>query len=115
MELSEYGRLIEKFWRWLKERYDHIDLGEFVIMPNHLHGIIIINGDCRGVSRNTPTRKPLGQIIGAFKTVTTKHINQIRGTQGKKLWQRDFYENIVRNDQDYSRICQYIKDNPKNW
>ena len=90
-------------------------------MPNHLHGIIIIkHEECRGGSRTAPTQnevkpKPLGRFIGAFKTASTKHINQIRGTPGTQLWQRGFYDHIIRNEHELWAIRRYIKHNPKNW
>jgi putative transposase len=95
-------------------------------MPNHLNGIIIILGNTnnpislrRGGSRTAPTcnfnRKSLGRLIGAFKTVSTKRINQIRGTPGTRIWQRSFYDCIVRNDEELLRIRKYIMDNPLKW
>lgn len=87
-------------------------------MPNHLHGIIVIVADDRrSGSRTAPTgrRKPLGRLVGAFKTVTTKQINIARGTPGLPVWQRNYYEHIIRNDQSLNRIRQYIADHPARW
>ena len=58
--------------------------------------------------------KPLGQFIGAFKTRSTKHINQLNNTPGRKLWQRNYYDRIIRNEKEYIAIRQYILENPKN-
>jgi REP element-mobilizing transposase RayT len=107
-------------WRWLGARYDHVQLDEFVIMPNHVHAILWITDPRRGGSRAAPTAsraelKPLGQLIGAFKTVSAKQINRIRGTPGVPVWQRNFYEHIVRTDDELNRIRQYIIDNPGQW
>ncbi|MGC8720950.1 MAG: transposase, partial [Thermodesulforhabdaceae bacterium] len=77
-----------------------VALDEWVVMPNHFHGIIVITANPgRGGSRTAPTekRKPVGRLIGAFKTVSTKHINTLRGTPGTSLWQRNYYEHIIRN------------------
>ncbi len=60
-------------------------------------------------------RKPLGQLIGAFKTVSTKHINAMQGTPGTRFWQRDYYEHIVRDERDLERIRRYIINNPRRW
>jgi putative transposase len=68
----------------------------------------------RGGSRTAPT-KPLGRLIGAFKTVSTKHINEWRETPSASLWQRDFYEHIIHNDDDLDRIRTYIAANPARW
>ncbi|MCF7826869.1 MAG: transposase, partial [Candidatus Marinimicrobia bacterium] len=103
-ELNEIGMIIKQSWQWLKEQYDYVDLDEFIIMPNHLHGIIILHDDgC--VSRNTstvpaPKHKSLGRLIGAFKTVSTKQINLLQKTPGRKIWQRDFHDQIIRGDED---------------
>ena len=117
IQLYRYGRVVDKCWKWLAEQYDYVQLDGYVVMPNHLHGIIIIR---RGGSRtaptgNTQTYKPLSRIIGAFKTVSTKKINIIRNTPGHKLWQRNYYEHIIRNEEELNHIRQYIAENPINW
>ena len=83
MALNRAGRVVAESWQWLGEQYEHVELDEWVIMPNHLHGIIAIS-ERRGGSRTAPTgqRKPLGRLIGAFKTVSTKHINKSRKSPG---------------------------------
>jgi REP element-mobilizing transposase RayT len=82
VQLNPFGEIVAESWRWLAMQYDYVELDEWVIMPNHLHGIIVItdNGS-RGGSRTAPTvkRKPIGRLIGAFKTVSTKRINEHRG------------------------------------
>ncbi len=117
IQLYEYGRIVDKCWRWLSQQYDYVHLDEYVVMPNHLHGIIIIRrGDSRiALTRNTQKCKPLSRLIGAFKTVSTKQINLIRKTPAGKLWQRNYYEHIIRNEEELNRIRQYIADNPANW
>ena len=95
-------------------------------MPNHLHGIVIINDERRDSdkcgrcgSRTAPTtggkRKSLGRLIGAFKTTSTKHVNTYRGTPRAKLWQRSFYDHIIRNEKSLANIRAYIQNNPLNW
>ena len=117
MVLNDAGRMVADSWEWLAEQYDHLSLDECVVMPNHLHGIIVIIDGCRGGSRTAPTgkRKSLGRLIGAFKTVSTKQINQIRKTPGMKLWQRNYYEHIIRNENELKRIREYIANNPMKW
>jgi putative transposase len=117
MVLNDLGEIVCESWSWLAEQYPYVTLDEWVVMPNHLHGIIIIDDDDgRGASRRTPTkRKPLGQLVGAFKTVSTKRINQIHDNAGTLFWQRGFYEHIVRNERELDAIRQYITDNPLKW
>ena len=123
VKLSEYGRVVSDSWGWLAENYPFVKLDEMVVMPNHLHGIIVIVDGCRGGSRTAPTaalargipRKPVGRLIGAFKTVSTKKINQIRGAPGTAIWQRNYYEHVVRGEDSLRAIRQYITNNPANW
>ena len=116
MVLNEFGEVVVQSWQWLKERYNYISLDEWIVMPNHFHGILIINNR-RGGSRAAPTQKikPLGQLVGAFKTVSAKQINQLRHTPGAKVWQRNYYEHVIRNDTDLAEIREYIANNPMNW
>jgi len=113
MILNKTGILVADSWKWLEEQYPYVELDEFIIMPNHLHGIIVLLDQCRGGSRTAPTekRKPLGRLIGAFKTVSTKRVNILRGNIGGQLWQRGFYEHVVRNYEKINIIREYIVKN----
>lgn len=150
MRLNRFGRVAAGRWRWLERRYAHVRHGAWEVMPNHLHGIVVLtpdddrdrspraardrcgDGDRRGGSRTAPThestpapdqpaptppkkRKPLGRLIGAFKTVSTKRINRMQGVPGERMWQRNFYERIIRNERERARIHRYIRDNPRRW
>ena len=135
MRLNEAGRIVADSWIWLATQYDHVELDEWVIMPNHIHGIIVIADDDRGGpvvggthrsthdgwggSRTAPTgtgkRKPIGRLVGAYKTVSTKRINVLRATPGAKLWQRNYWEHIIRNEPELNRIREYIQNNPAQW
>ena len=108
VHMTQAGRLVEDCWNWLAEQYLYVTLDAWVLMPNHLHGILAI-GETPG------QRKPLGRLIGAFKTVSTKRVNELRGTPGAVVWQRDYYEHIVRSESDLASIRQYITDNPRQW
>ena len=114
-KLNEYGQIVVDCWGWLSNQYSYVDLDEWIIMPNHLHGIVVINDECRGGSRTAPTHKPLGRLIGAFKTVSTKQINQIRNTPGISVWQRNYYEHIIRNETELNSIREYVMCNPLKW
>jgi putative transposase len=119
MQLNIYGKIAETSWQWLSQAYDYVESDEWEIMPNHLHGIIIISANCRGGSRPAPTGeskiKPLGRLIGAFKTISTKQINFTRKTIGAPFWQRNFYEHVIRDDHSLNRIREYIVTNPLQW
>jgi len=119
LEDPSFRVVAEEAWRWLADQYEFVDLDTFIVMPNHLHGIILINDTCRGGSRtapaNGPRRKTLGRLVGAFKTVSTKRINEMRGTPGLPVWQRNYYEHVIRNEEELDRIRQYIAGNPMRW
>ncbi|MGA2629381.1 MAG: transposase, partial [Terriglobia bacterium] len=105
------GEIVAACWQWLEKRYEHVKLDEWVVMPNHLHGIIVIT---EGGSRTAPT-KPLGRLVGAFKTASTSRVNAERRTPGAQLWQRDFYERVIRNERELELIRDYIRTNPIRW
>ena len=118
MVLNDFGKIAAEKWEWLETQYEYVELGAWIIMPNHHHGILVIH-DGRGGSRPAPTpptkHKPLGGLIGAFKTVSTKQINLLRDTEGQVVWQRNFYEHIIRNEAEMDRISRYIESNPMRW
>jgi putative transposase len=119
MRLNGFGTIVTDSWRWLASQYPYVTLDEWCLMPSHLHGILILTG--RGGSRTAPTvtetppRKPLGRLIGAFKTVSTKHINQLRRTPGAVVWQRNFWERVIRDCTEMDEIRSYIRNNVTNW
>ena len=118
--LNVIGELVAEGWRWLPKRYPYVTLDEWCVMPDHLHGILVLGG-----SRAAPTgdgvttdvdapltrRKPIGELIGAFKTVSTKDINAFRRSPGASVWQRDFWDHVIRNEDDLHRIRAYSRDN----
>ncbi len=117
LQTPAYAAIVDDSWRWLAQQYAHVHLDEYIVMPNHFHGIIVLSDTGGGGSRTAPTSKlkPLGRIIGAFKTVSTKRINELRGAPGLAVWQRNYYERIIRDDGELDGIRQYIVDNPAQW
>jgi putative transposase len=136
MQLNEFGTIVADTYLWLTSQYSYVDSDSWVVMPNHLHGILMLMDDIspnnprRGGSRTAPTqgvpttdnsfrndtkRKSLGRLIGAFKTVSTKQINLIRDTPGITVWQRNYYEHIIRSEESMHHIRQYIHNNPFSW
>ncbi len=120
VELSEHGKIIEEQWNALPHRFSNIVLHEYVIMPNHFHAIIEIEppvieaniDDIRAGQSPAPT---VGNIIGAFKSISTKECNKMDNVCGRKIWQRNYYEHIIRNQKSYTNITDYIASNPINW
>jgi REP element-mobilizing transposase RayT len=125
--LNVCGEIARAEWANTAAIRREIALDEFVIMPNHFHAIVIIM-ECDGGSvgarrRRAPTieqfSKPVAgsipTIIRAYKSAVTTRINQIRGTPGTPVWQRNYWERIVRNGDELSRIREYIRNNPVSW
>lgn len=109
---AAYRKLAEQAWNWLPTRFPNVELDEIVLMPDHLHFIIwLLEGDRRGghLAAQTPT---LGIVVGAFKTVVARSINAARETRGWRVWQRNYYEHIIRTDDELERIRDYIQSNP---
>lgn len=123
MRLNEYGNIIRDEWLKTGKIRHNVVLDEFVIMPNHVHGIIIITDHRRDTSRRAPTTEQFGKpvpnsmptIARLFKPATTKRINQPRNTPGSGVWQRNYYEHVIRGEDNLNRIRQYILDNPARW
>jgi REP element-mobilizing transposase RayT len=112
-QLNQFGQIVQRTWFDLPKHYPHIQLGSFCIMPNHVHAVIIIVDVGAGL-RPAPT-KPLSEIVRAFKSFSARRINEIRKTPGIPVWQRNYYEHIVRNAKEHNRIHLYIEANPANW
>ena len=177
MHLSAAGRVVERVWDGLPEHYPHVGLDVFVVMPDHVHGVIVLAdvplpGDDgieanrrprggpdastgrrvghrpthtreqgrpsghRAISgeqdeaglrgrraglRPAPTksvvapRHGLSEVVRGFKSFSGRRVNELRGTPGVSVWQRGYYEHVVRNEEDLNRIREYIEGNPLRW
>jgi len=125
MNLSKTGVLADMFWYEILNHAKNVELGAFVVMPHHIHGILILNnysnirndiGDNnKTISQNrfqNQGKNTISSIIGSYKSAVTKHANRMNLVFG---WQALFYDNIIRNDGAYQRINDYIEQNPLNW
>jgi putative transposase len=136
LNLNEYGLIVQNEWIKTSEIRPNVEMDVFVVMPNHFHGIIRINDSCRGVS-NTPQNKPvfiggvcntplqnanplrspsqtIGAIVRGFKSTVTRQINLVRH-QNMPVWQRNYYEHVILDEESYEKISEYIIANPLNW
>ena len=153
MILNDAGKMVANEWLKLKIRFKNIELQEYVVMPNHFHGIVEIVGATLVVAQNNATTynvmgnirkgqpqgiaptdktvahtdktvdhtdKTVGDMVGAFESITTvEYIRCVKNNHWQpfdgKLWQRNFWEHIIRNENEYRRITQYILENPRKW
>ena len=120
MVLNKLGRVAKEWWLQIPKYYENVELDEYIIMPNHIHGVIAILGDDHGRGGVTPPlqnkNKPtLGKIVAYFKYQSTKQINEIQNSQGNPIWQRNYWEHIVRNEKSLNNTRDYIRGNPEAW
>lgn len=148
MQLSKIGQIAHNFWMEIPDHFPFVELGEFVVMPNHVHGIIIIEKPRRIVACNdstnigndstdivndstikpipkqsdhqknekmakiSPKQGSLSTIIRSYKSAVTKNAREINSNFA---WQPRFHDHIIRNEMEFERISNYIKNNPENW
>ncbi len=114
--LSIIGKIIDRKWNDIPNQYDNVDLDEYVIMPNHVHGIIVINAKKRADARPAPT---VSDIICSFKSRCSveylRYIKQNNLNISGKIWQRSFYDHVIRSERSLNAIREYITGNPINW
>lgn len=124
MRLNINGEIAKGSWLSITRHFPNVELDEFVIMPNHLHGIIIIveNESRQDFSQssfhfkiNGTQSQSLAAIIQNYKSVSSRKINQIYKAKGNGIWQGNYYEHIIRNQETLNNIRQYILSNPINW
>jgi REP element-mobilizing transposase RayT len=159
--LNDFGKVVEEVWLGLPKHYLNVILDEYIIMPNHFHGIIFLkevegwqknlnnknlvgagfkparwseenesfknentlDAEKRAGYKPAPTEKDfknvrihaLPEIIRGFKTFSAKEINKLRNTKGTPVWQRNYYEHIIRSETSLADIRQYISENPQRW
>lgn len=144
MRLNEAGRMVEQCWQSIPEHFALVELDAFVVMPNHIHGIVVLVGAGLVPARDVPDRDrtpktgaptmeaptmraptrgaptTLGAVVGAFKSrVTVEYIRSVKNgilpPFKQRLWQRNYYEHIIRNEDALARIREYIVSNPLMW
>jgi putative transposase len=141
MRLNKFGEIVQWEWLELPKRLRYIELGAFVVMPNHFHGILVFHKNV-GATRQELTNEPsgnaslphmttdsidgsllqrgpkpasLGAIMAQFKSRVTKRLWKISSLKGTPIWQRNYYEHIIRNEKDLKNKTDYIEANPMLW
>ena len=123
MILNKYGNIVEECWKAIPKHFKHTSLDYYVIMPNHFHGIIVIESRDTACCVPTVENRKFGEmlsgslsvIVRSFKSAVTKRINELRKDNSKLIWQRNFYEHILRNEKELFFIRTYIENNPLKW
>lgn len=134
MQLNEFGGVVQEAWEATPKIRAYVELDEYVVMPNHFHGILFIHEHAGNVAGNQASvratrRSPLprgkrpqgppsdsiGAVIAGFKSSATKRINLLRKLPGHPVWQRSFYDNVIRSEKRLMAVREYIRANPSNW
>jgi len=138
MTLNEFGQIVEEEIKKTEEIREYVKIDKYVIMPNHIHIIFVINDDRRGTARRArndiiydhkgtarraptneqyqkPVKNSIPTIVQSYKSAVTKRINLLRNTPGIPVWQRNYYEHVVRDERGMNRIRRYVINNPPNW
>lgn len=124
MKLNDFGKVVQEEWERTAIVRPNIELGAYMVMPNHFHGILIITDAVVGASRRlapttdaiSPKPGSLGAIMAQFKSIVTKRIWKLdENMNGTPIWQRNYYEHIIRNDREMGKIWRYIESNPVTW
>ncbi len=143
VRLTAVGEIAREQWLKIPGHFSNVHLDEFVIMPNHMHGILVITEDdvrkgkafdrklpkfpikCFTPTPTTPTApttpttgsmpESIPAVVQNFKSITSRRINKLLETPGATIWQRNYYEHIIRDEADYARVVGYIRNNPQKW
>jgi putative transposase len=123
MELSEYGVIVSQTWHALAERYTFLSIDTCVVMPDHVHVLLALQpGAVRNPTQTSTSGRPhgttcasLGAVVQSAKSVAARRVNRLRGTQGAPVWQRNYYERIIRDAEHLQRTRSYVAANPERW
>ncbi|MEW5844301.1 MAG: transposase [Bacteroidota bacterium] len=116
VKLNHFGKVVQQCWNDLPNHYSNCEPDYFIIMPDHVHGILIIDNR-REVSVTLPNARHhgLSEIIRGFRSFSSKRINTLLNNESKFHWQRSFYDRIIRNEKELFQIRRYIQQNPLRW
>ncbi len=113
--MNQCGEIVLSCWEDIPDHYSTVILDLFVVMPNHVHGIIILTDFGAGFKPAPTKRHPLSEIVRAFKTFSARRINECRNMAGSPVWQRSYYEHVIRNERELTQIREYINTNQLKW
>ncbi len=122
IQLNSFGKIIQICWEEINMHFPHIITDEYIIMPNHIHGILVIQDETVGANNYSPllhggkprgTSKTIGSAIRGFKIGVTKLVKSNMTLEN--IWQRNYYEHVIRDDEELNVVREYILNNPKRW
>ena len=117
LQAERVQEVVRSAWHDLPVRFPSVVLDEFVIMPNHVHGIIMLMGAASGAptDRAASGAPTLGRVVRAFKSVSAITANEALGRSGQPFWQRNYYEHVIRDEEELNVVRRYVRENPLRW
>ncbi|MFH1009855.1 MAG: transposase [bacterium] len=123
MAKNSLGKVAEEEWLRTAQLRPCVVVDAAIVMPNHFHGIILFTDMDEGTARRAPTvhtfarpvSNSLASVVGSFKSAVSRRINELRGTPGAPVWQRNYYEHVIRDERDLEQVREYILNNPAQW
>jgi putative transposase len=115
VHLSQFGKIVEAEWLRTGRMRPNVLLDQYVIMPNHLHGIVIIDYPWLGLRQPEDAKQRLDRIVAGFKAACVRRINEARGFRAASIWQKSFHDEIIRNERHLANVRKYIADNASMW
>lgn len=112
---KEPGRIAEEMIRKIPEKYPFVSVDTYIVMPNHIHLLLAINGTGGTVDPSPPLSPTMGTVVGWYKYQVTKLVNEAAGTPATRFFQRSFHDHVVRGERDNLKIWEYIENNPGRW
>jgi putative transposase len=122
MLLNDLGDVVERCWGAIPDHFGEVELDEYIVMPNHIHGILFLTGNEKGAACGAPTEdgpltRPIsvGSIVRLFKSSASKESRLLGLSTLGSVWQRNYYEHVIRDHESLNRIREYILTNPLSW
>ena len=119
VQLNELGQVADNCWKQIERVRSGVALDAFIVMPNHIHGILLFSTEASPADAPATAREfaggSLGAILGQYKSIVTKRSQLTRSPPTRPIWQRNFYDHIIRSEASLEKIRQYIVDNPARW
>ena len=117
MQPNQCGQAVTDVWNLLSRHFPHVQTFAFSLMPNHVHGVLLFRdvGEKAACPNRRCQRHGLPDVVGSFKSYSARAVNHIRDTRGQPVWQRGYYDHVIRSESSLVRIGEYIANNPLQW
>ena len=115
VELSDCGEIVDRVWQELPEYYERVVRDAFIVMPDHVHCIMLLTSIPHAGSRQPPKLVPLPEVMRGFKSLSSRQINKLMGRPGGPVWQDGYRERVIMDERELDQFRYYIQTNPQRW